>query len=93
MNWYRCLDLNWSLTAFLQGQKISVPAAFMVGDRDPVRQYAGQHEAGLADCLTDLRMQTVLPGAGHWIQQERPAEVNAAVLGFLSELRSSNRHG
>lgn len=93
MNWYRCLDLNWSLTAFLQGQKISVPAAFMVGERDPVRQYAGQHEAGLADCLTDLRMQIVLPGAGHWIQQERPAEVNAAILDFLAEHCSPNRRG
>ncbi len=34
---------------------------FMVGERDPVRHYAGQHEAGLKDWLTDLRSQTVLP--------------------------------
>ena len=93
MNWYRCLDLNWSLTAFLQGQKIVVPSAFVVGERDPVRHYAGQHEAGLTDCLTDLRSMAVLPGAGHWIQQERPAEVNSGLLAFLGELRSSNNHG
>lgn len=88
MDWYRCLDLNWSLTAFLQGQKIVVPAAFMVGARDPVRHYAGQHESALVDCLADLRSQTVLPGAGHWIQQERPVEVNAALLAFLTSIRS-----
>ncbi|KPF82976.1 alpha/beta hydrolase [Brevundimonas sp. AAP58] len=86
IDWYRCLDLNWSLTAFLQGQKITQPSMFMVGERDPVRHYAGQHEAGLKDWLTDLRSQTVLPGAGHWLQQERPDEVNAALLSFLGSL-------
>ncbi|QTN19822.1 alpha/beta hydrolase [Brevundimonas sp. AJA228-03] len=86
IDWYRCLDLNWSLTAFLQGRKIPQPSMFMVGQRDPVRHYAGQHEAGLKDWLTDLRSQTVLPGAGHWLQQERPEEVNAALIGFLKSL-------
>ncbi len=86
IDWYRCLDLNWSLTAFLQGKKITQPSIFMVGERDPVRHYAGQHEAGLKDWLTDLRSQTVLPGAGHWLQQERPNEVNAALIAFLRSL-------
>ncbi len=86
MDWYRNLDLNWALTAFVQGQKIRQPAMFLVGERDPVRHYAGQHEAGLKDWLTDLRVQTVLPGAGHWLQQERPDEVNAALIAFLKGL-------
>jgi pimeloyl-ACP methyl ester carboxylesterase len=86
IDWYRCLDLNWSLTAFLQGRKIIQPSMFMVGERDPVRHYAGQHEAGLKDWLTDLRSQTVLPSAGHWLQQERPDEVNAALIAFLQSL-------
>jgi pimeloyl-ACP methyl ester carboxylesterase len=86
IDWYRCLDLNWSLTAFLQGQRIRQPSMFMVGQRDPVRHYAGQHEAGLKNWLTDLRSQIVLPGAGHWLQQERPDEVNAALIGFLKSL-------
>ena len=34
----------------------------------------------------DLRVEIVLPGAGHWIQQERPAEVNAALIGFLNDV-------
>lgn len=86
LDWYRCLDLNWSLTAFLQGRKIHQPAMFMVGERDPVRHYAGQHEPGLKDWLTDLRSQTVLEGAGHWLQQERPDAVNTALIGFLRDL-------
>ncbi len=86
LDWYRCLDLNWSLTAFVQDRRITVPSFFMVGDRDPVRHYAGQHEAGLKDWLTDLWGQVVVPGAGHWIQQERPEVVNAALIDFLQRL-------
>ena len=86
IDWYRNLDRNWSLTAHLQDARIRVPSAFVVGERDPVRHYAGAHEAGLKDWLTDLRMQVVVPGAGHWIQQERAAEVNRLLLHFLGTL-------
>jgi pimeloyl-ACP methyl ester carboxylesterase len=85
-DWYRCLDLNWSLTAFLQDERIHQPSFFLVGERDPVRHYAGQHEVGQKNWLTDLRGQVVLEGAGHWVQQERPDDVNAALLNFLTHL-------
>ena len=88
LDWYRNLDRNWALTASLQGQKIRQPSMFIVGERDPVRHYAGQHEAGLRDWLTDLRSQTVLPGAGHWLQQERPDEVNTALIAFLRDVEA-----
>jgi len=83
VDWYRNLDRNWSLTAHLQDALIRVPAAFVVGERDPVRHYAGQHEAGLKDWAPDLRMQVVVPGAGHWVQQERAGEVNGLLMEFL----------
>ena len=86
VDWYRNLDLNWSLTAFLQDARIRQPSLFIVGDRDPVRHYAGAHEATLKDWLTDLRGQHVLPGAGHWLQQERADEVNRLLLDFLAGL-------
>lgn len=86
MDWYRCLDRNWALTGFVQGQKITVPALFMVGENDPVRHYAGRHEATLGDWATDLRGSHVIPGAGHWLQQERPDQVNRLLLDFLAVL-------
>lgn len=86
LDWYRCLDLNWAQTAWLQDARIGVPAAFMVGERDPVRHYARAHEAAMQDWIPDLRSQRVLPGAGHWIQQERPDEVNGFLLDFLRSL-------
>jgi pimeloyl-ACP methyl ester carboxylesterase len=91
LNWYRNIDRNWALTAFLQEGRIPQPSLFVVGENDPVRHYAGQHETGLKDWLTDLRGQHVLPGAGHWLQQERPDEVNALLLGFLAECRPAGR--
>ncbi|HEV2081616.1 MAG TPA: alpha/beta hydrolase [Brevundimonas sp.] len=86
LDWYRSLDRNWELTAWLQDRRMDQPSLFIVGERDPVRHYAGAHEAGLKDWLTDLRGQHVLPGAGHWLQQERPDEVNRLLLGFLQSL-------
>ena len=86
VDWYRCLDANWAATAFLQEARIHVPAAFMVGERDPVRHYAGAAEAGLKDWAPDLRLQQVIPGAGHWIQQERPEEVNRLLLDFIGQV-------
>lgn len=86
LDWYRNLDANWALTAWLQDTRITVPAAFIVGENDPVRHYAGAHEASLKDWAMDLRGQTVIPGAGHWLQQEKPDEVNRFLLDFLKSL-------
>jgi len=33
-----------------------------------------------------LRSNIVVPGAGHWVQQQEPEAANPALLGFLSEL-------
>ena len=89
LDWYRCLDLNWSLTAWLQDRTIDVPALFMTGEHDPVRHYAGRHEKTQKDWLTDLRAMVEVPGAGHWLQQERPEAVNAALLAFLADVRAA----
>lgn len=86
LNWYRAMDLNWSLTAFVQDQKITPPALFIVGEDDPVRHYAGGHEAGLKDWAPNLIRSVVVPGAGHWIQQERADEINRLLLDFLKGL-------
>lgn len=93
LDWYRCMDLNWSLTAWLQDRTIDVPSLFMIGENDPVRHYAGRHEKAQADWLTDLRGMIEAPGAGHWLQQERPEAVNAALLDFLTDVRAEPRTG
>jgi pimeloyl-ACP methyl ester carboxylesterase len=40
----------------------------------------------LGQLVPELRETIILPGCGHWTQQERPGEVNAAMLRFLASL-------
>lgn len=84
LNWYRNIDRNWELTAESDGNQIDVPTMFLAGERDPVLSFlpVGPMQAQ----VSDLRELLLLPGGGHWIQQERPAETNEALLRFLAGL-------
>ncbi|MBE1537851.1 alpha/beta fold hydrolase [Actinomadura algeriensis] len=84
LNWYRNLDRNWSLTAAWHRAPITPPALFIAGDRDPVG--GSDAIARLSDFVPDLRGTVSLADCGHWTQQERPAEVNEALLDFLHTL-------
>ena len=84
LNYYRNIDRTWQLTADLAQRRIEQPALFITGSRDPVRQFM---PAEIMDgWVTDLRESVVVEGAGHWVQQERPREVNEALLGFLANV-------
>ncbi|MFI1179846.1 alpha/beta fold hydrolase [Streptomyces sp. NPDC020799] len=88
LNWYRNLDRNWELLAPFHGRGIEVPALYVAGDRDLVRGFPGADKllASLDRTAPKLRRSLTLPGCGHWTQQERPDEVNAALVEFLGEL-------
>ena len=88
LSWYRNMDRNWELLAAFAGAKIMVPALYITGDRDLVVRVPGIDKvlASLKDNLADLRKAIVLPGCGHWTQQEHSAEVTAAMLEFLRTL-------
>jgi pimeloyl-ACP methyl ester carboxylesterase len=86
LNWYRNLDRNWELTSAWLHAPVLVPALFMAGERDPVISFI--RPDGLADVVPDLADSIILPGCGHWIQQERPEEVSAAMITFLNDLHS-----
>jgi pimeloyl-ACP methyl ester carboxylesterase len=88
LNWYRTLDLTWELTAPWQGARVTSPALFMAGDRDLTLNFPGFQDVitGLPTLVPNLRQSVILPGCGHWTQQERPAEVNHAILDLLSTL-------
>jgi pimeloyl-ACP methyl ester carboxylesterase len=81
LNWYRNIDRNWELTEPFAERRIEQPAMFLTGERDPVRKF--MPAAAMRGWVGDLRAEIVVDGAGHWVQQERPEEVNAALLGFL----------
>jgi len=84
--WYRNIDRNWELSAPLAGLVIHQPSMFVVGDADPGFAAAAPAIDGLARMLPGLRRSLILPGVGHWVGEERSAEVDAALLGFLAGL-------
>jgi pimeloyl-ACP methyl ester carboxylesterase len=87
LNWYRNIDRNWELTAPWQGAQIRQPSLFIAGSMDSVITglIGAKRVAELERVLPNLKQKLIIDGAGHWIQQECPAEVNAALVGFLKE--------
>jgi pimeloyl-ACP methyl ester carboxylesterase len=85
LNWYRNLDRNWELTAPWQDAQIHQPSLFIAGSNDSVITglIGAKRVADMERVLPDLRQKLIIEGAGHWIQQERPDEVNAALIAFL----------
>jgi pimeloyl-ACP methyl ester carboxylesterase len=79
---------NWELLAPYAGARVTVPALYVAGDRDLVVKFPGTEQiiANLADTVPHPRQRIVLPGCGHWTQQERASEVNGAMMEFLWSL-------
>jgi pimeloyl-ACP methyl ester carboxylesterase len=88
LNYYRNLDRNWELMAPFADVKVPVPALYIAGDHDMVLAAPGTAEylSNLRQFVPALRDIRMLPGCGHWTQQERPAEINAAIIEFLHGL-------
>ena len=86
LNWYRNIERNWALMAPFAGAPIRVPGLFIAGRRDPVLGWAGRAVEALPRTVPNLRGTLLIETAGHWVQQEAAAEVNAALLGFLKGL-------
>jgi pimeloyl-ACP methyl ester carboxylesterase len=84
LNYYRNIDRNWERSALLVNRRIEQPALFITGSRDPVQSFMPAE--GMDGWVTDLRGIVRVDGAGHWVQQERPDEVNRALVGFLRRL-------
>jgi len=97
VNYYRNIDRNFRLVPHLVGHIFQQPCFFLTGEDDVVVQFQpggtrGQEER-LRKVCTDLRAFVVLhckdeqgkKSAGHWIQQERAAEVNDHLLAFLKD--------
>jgi pimeloyl-ACP methyl ester carboxylesterase len=89
LNWYRNHQANWELMAAWHQAPVVQPSLFVGGDRDPVLNWPGFRElaAHLGDrFMPNLTGNVVLPGCGHWLQLERPEEVNRLLLDFVTAL-------
>lgn len=84
LNWYRNLDFNWETTAYLHGAQVRPPALMITAELDPVLR--PEMAAGMEAWVPNLRATHLVRDCGHWTQQEKPDEVNAALLAFLADL-------
>ena len=88
INYYRNFHRNWELTESYQDTKITVPTIFIAGEQDVVIAGAPreQLQGAMNRVVEDLRDVVLIPGKGHWVQQEAPDATNKAMLDFLQGL-------
>ncbi len=88
LNRYRNHDADFDYLSGFRGRKIEQPALFIGGQRDLVLSMLGRGDlvAMMKAEVPDLRGADILPGCGHWTQQERPAEVTARLIPWLKTI-------
>lgn len=88
INYYRNLDRNWELQAALDGLLVEIPALYLAGEYDTGMAIPGMHEiiGAMPKLVPNLRDSRIIAQAGHWLQQEAPDRVNAALIEFLCSL-------
>ncbi len=80
INWYRNFDRNWEESAGLE-YRINQPALMICAQRDPV--LPPWMAAGMKQLVPNLTRTIIIKDCGHWTQQEKPDEVNRALIEFL----------
>jgi len=92
LNWYRKLDIDWSITPQLQGRKVSQPLLFIAGTRDSVIHMNGGRaavEKGINRVCERPPRCVFYRGCGHWVQLAEAERVNAELFAFLAEHRAA----
>ena len=84
--WWRNIDRGWELMAPFARTAVTVPALYIAGDRDFVAAVFSEDIAKQSAMVPKLRPAIMLPGCGHWTQQECAAEVSAAMIDFVRSL-------
>jgi epoxide hydrolase A/B len=86
-NAYRVMDRNWKMFREHAHAEVLIPAAFIGGEEDPVVKLGSQAEFDhMRERVKDLRGLTLIPNAGHFVQQEQPEATSKLLLEFLHSL-------
>ena len=87
LQWYRCATnpaFSAELAAAVKGKRIDIPAMYIAGAADwGMHQKPGELERMQGEVCADFRGAHIVPGAGHWVQQEQPEKTSALLLDFL----------
>jgi pimeloyl-ACP methyl ester carboxylesterase len=91
LNRYRCMDQDWIDLAAFDGAVIAQPSVFIIGEQDASRVWLANAIEQHATTLPGLVSQHVLPGVGHWIQQEAASQTSEILLSWLDQVNASGR--
>jgi pimeloyl-ACP methyl ester carboxylesterase len=89
LQWYRCRTEGVGLgeLQLFAGRSIDVPSVFIAGGSDwGIYQSPGAIERMQGAGCSDMHRVHLIEGAGHWVQQEKPAEVSRLLLEFLKTI-------
>lgn len=90
LSYYRNLDTNWENEAAFDGSSVTVPALFLVGERDTGLSIPGMDEIidSMDIFVPHLQGKHIISESGHWLPQEKPEEVNSYIEAFLDKARA-----
>jgi len=80
---YRNMDRDWEDLAAFEGAAIRVPAIYIAGALDSSAAWLADAVERQQEWLPGLTGTHLIEGCGHWVQQERPDEVNDLLVGWL----------
>ena len=88
LNRYRAQNLDWEELIELEHLKVTQPSIFIGGEHDPVRSFIKDYDAfkNAGKYCTNFMGTFIIKNAGHWVQQEKPVEVNKIISDFLKKL-------
>jgi pimeloyl-ACP methyl ester carboxylesterase len=87
LNRYRTMDRDWEDLAQYDGAPIKQPSLFIGGALDASTTWMADAIDAYPATLPGLACAHILDGCGHWIQQERPEEVNRLLTSWLASLQ------
>ena len=90
LNRYRAQEIDWQELKELDKLSIVPPSLFIGGEYDPVRRFIKDYDAykNAGKFCEDFKGCYVIKDAGHWVQQEKPKEVNKIIKNFLKNLKN-----
>ncbi|GGJ26968.1 alpha/beta fold hydrolase [Streptomyces brasiliensis] len=84
LNRYRNMDRDWADLADFAGAPVTQPSLFAGGGLDASTTWLADAIEAYPTTLPGLTASHILEGCGHWIQQERPEEINLLLADWLS---------
>ncbi|MFI2780274.1 alpha/beta fold hydrolase [Streptomyces sp. ALB3] len=87
LNRYRNMDRDWEDLACHRGAPVTQPSLFIGGALDASTTWMADAIEAFPTTLPALSASHLLDGCGHWIQQERPDEVNSLLTDWLATVQ------